>query len=650
MVKSRDQKKGVLSPVRAVWDWFWAPRKNPHAAEERANQRRRDKRKKTAPVVAKAKPKAVAATVDQTDLAFVDKSGNVRLSDGGRIVARAAKGSKAAALAAATALYNQRLAELDRLEAELETSASSLATFEDDLAQLKNDLRDQPGLGDLEALDLRFAALEAALAEKTQAQWQNKREIISDLEALATAQPAGLAEKIDDLTQTWATAGSAGSVHDTVLEKRYAAALEAASRRLKIVTDHPDVLEDERQAVMDDLIDLMASEDRDNADAQLAALKDAWRQAGGNENQSANEQFQAMTAAIEQDAASLAAEAETLRQSIEAETGALDQAFTKLSRDTNAIADGGELRSLGRKVADLENRGGHENRDLTSALRRRLDELQWRADREIEKRKGQVAGLVDDARKHLGEAEKIPANIATLKEWRVVEDGAKAGLEQAEKAVGSLKDLGRVARNEVEGLSNDLRGARKALNEARKSFFETLDENRETIGYKKRALLDRLSFPPVGASTKELDQHVDAVMADWKAAGSAGRDQDQALWEEFQEIRGRLRGLREEASAAEREDYGARLADAFTRKRELSYTIEDEIRMGRLVLEKQKDPKFEKELRRKERRLEDLRKDLSDIQRKLGKISKSKAERSPEQASAEEVTQNEAAGTSENAS
>ncbi|MGB1147049.1 MAG: DUF349 domain-containing protein, partial [Alphaproteobacteria bacterium] len=603
-----------------------------------------------APVVAKAKPTAVAATVDQTDLAFVDKSGNVRLSDGGRIVARAAKGSKAAALAAATALYNQRLAELDRLEAELETSASSLATFEDDLAQLKNDLRDQPGLGDLEALDLRFAALEAALAEKTQAQWQNKREIISDLEALATAQPAGLAEKIDDLTQTWATAGSAGSVHDTVLEKRYAAALEAASRRLKIVTDHPDVLEDERQAVMDDLIDLMASEDRDNADAQLAALKDAWRQAGGNENQSANEQFQAMTAAIEQDAASLAAEAETLRQSIEAETGALDQAFTKLSRDTNAIADGGELRSLGRKVADLENRGGHENRDLTSALRRRLDELQWRADREIEKRKGQVAGLVDDARKHLGEAEKIPANIATLKEWRVVEDGAKAGLEQAEKAVGSLKDLGRVARNEVEGLSNDLRGARKALNEARKSFFETLDENRETIGYKKRALIDRLSFPPVGASTKELDQHVDAVMADWKAAGSAGRDQDQALWEEFQEIRGRLRGLREEASAAEREDYGARLADAFTRKRELSYTIEDEIRMGRLVLEKQKDPKFEKELRRKERRLEDLRKDLSDIQRKLGKISKSKAERSPEQASAEEVTQNEAAGTSENAS
>ena len=232
----------------------------------------------------------------------------------------------------------------------------------------------------------------------------------------------------------------------------------------------------------------------------------------------------------------------------------------------------------------------------------------------------------------------------------MVEDGAKAGLEQAEKAVGSLKDLGRVARSEVEGLSNDLRGARKALNEARKSFFETLDENRETIGYKKRALLDRLSFPPVGASTKELDQHVDAVMADWKAAGSAGRDQDQALWEEFQEIRGRLRGLREEASAAERDDYGARLADAFTRKRELSYTIEDEIRMGRLVLEKQKDPKFEKELRRKERRLEDLRKDLSDIQRKLGKISKSKAERSPEQASAEEVTQNEAAGTSENAS
>ena len=47
--------------------------------------------------------------------------------------------------------------------------------------------------------------------------------------------------------------------------------------------------------------------------------------------------------------------------------------------------------------------------------------------------------------------------------------------------------------------------------------------------------------------------------------------------------------------------------------------------MGKLVLENQKDPKFEKELKRKERRLADLRKDLSDIQRKLAKLSKIKA-------------------------
>jgi len=51
--------------------------------------------------------------------------------------------------------------------------------------------------------------------------------------------------------------------------------------------------------------------------------------------------------------------------------------------------------------------------------------------------------------------------------------------------------------------------------------------------------------------------------------------------------------------------------------------------MGRLVLENQKDAKFEKELRRKERRLEDIRKDLSDIQRKLSKLSKPRAGAAP---------------------
>ena len=59
--------------------------------------------------------------------------------------------------------------------------------------------------------------------------------------------------------------------------------------------------------------------------------------------------------------------------------------------------------------------------------------------------------------------------------------------------------------------------------------------------------------------------------------------------------------------------------------------------MGQLVLENQKDPKFAKELRRKERRLEELRKDASDIQRKLAKLSKTKAERDEAAAPAETI-------------
>lgn len=630
MAKSRHQQKGAFFPLRAVWAWLWAPRRNPHAAEERADQRRRDKRKKsTVPAAVRSKPKAVTAAASvKSHLAFVDKSGNVRLSDGGRIVARAAKGSKAAALDAATALYDQRLAEIDRLEAALATSAASLATFEDDLSRLKQDLRDQPGLGDLDALQLRFEQLEAALAEKTQGQWHSKRDIISTMEALATAPPSGLADRIDAAMQAWTEAGSAGSVHDTVLEKRFAAALEAATQRLTLVTEQPEVLEQERQAVLDALIALLASTDHSaETPEQLRHLGEAWRRVGGEDLAEANAQFQAMTAAIERDVDSVAEAAEALRQSVEAEAGALETRLSRFVGDADALTDRRARRALEQQVAALEARGGPENRDLTQPLDRRLDDIQWRADREVERRMGEAARLAADARSQLEQAGQIPAAIDSLKDWRAVETAANAGLSGAEQALQALQALGPVARAETDSVTAELRQARKALGDARKAFFEALDESRETAGYRKRALLDRLSFPPQGATAKALDQHLESVLADWKVAGSAGREQDQALWEAFQAIRGRLRRLREEALTAERDDYGARLAEAFGRKREQVYAIEDEIRLGRMVLEQQPDPKFAKDLKRKEQRLDKLRQDLADIQRKLGKMSKTKPSR-----------------------
>lgn len=627
-MKSRDSNRGIFSPFTAAWRWLWAPRKNPHAAEERENQRRRDKRRRGAASAPVSKPRtsAKADPGSQTaELAYVDKAGTVRLTDGGRVVARAGKGSKAAALAEATALYEQRMAAVSALESAMNAPSALISELEGEVAQLKTDIRDTPGLGDITALEARFSDVEAALEDRTREQWDHKRDIISRLEGLSKASPKGLDDRISALCDEWTGSGSAGAVHDTVLERRYAAALEAASKRVKLAQEQPEIFAAERQAVLDELVELMSSTDRKDMQPRLRALRTAWAEAGGPDEPEMDQQFQQMTAAIEQDIQTLETETQDLRAEMEQEAASLEQTFDRLADDATALTDGRDLRALSGSVAKLETRAAGANRDITDKLRRRIDELQWRADREVEKRRTQVAALAEEARSHLMQARQLPAHIGTLKEWRGVEDMAKAGMTGAETALGKLKDLGRLASDEAGRVSTDLRETRKALTDARKAFFETLDESRETNSFRKRALLDRLSHPPTGASAKELDEHVEAVMAEWKQTGSAGRDTDQALWGEFQEVRSGIRTLRDEASSAERDDFGARLAEAFARKRELSYTIEDEIRMGKLVLENQKDPKFEKELKRKERRLADLRKDLSDIQRKLAKLSKIKA-------------------------
>lgn len=625
-MKSGHSKKGILSPIAAVLRWFWSPRQNPHAEEERADRRRRDKRRRAAQASSgpsksrDLKKRATGAATDQ-DLAYVDKAGNVRLTDGGRIVAKASKGSKAGALAEARALFQTRHDALDALSDGLASPDTSLADLEPQIAQLKTDLREAPGLGDLVQLETAFTALTAALEARKQEQWNHKRGIITRLEGLTRVAPSGLEDQIHQLSEDWEKSGSAGSVHDTVLHKRYTAALEAARNRVRLAHEKPELFAAERQSVLDDVVDLMASSDRKGMLPQLEGLRTAWEEAGGPDDAALDEQFTRMAAAIEQDVKALQSETQSLRLMLEAEATTLEHALDALSEDGSALTDGRSLNALAKSVARMERQAAGANRDVTDKLQRRVDDLRWRADREQERRRTQVAGLVESARAALSSVDAVAGEMTTLKEWRTVENAAKAGLETAEATLDKLKDLGRSASVESSSISAELRAARKALNDARKTFFESLDEGRETNSFRKRTLLDRLSHPPSGGTVKELDEHVEAVMADWKQTGSAGRETDQALWAEFQELRAGLRMLRDEASAAERDEFGARLAEAFTRKRQLSYVIEDEIRIGQMVLENQSDPKFAKELRRKERRLEELRKDLSDIQRKLKKLS-----------------------------
>ena len=93
--------------------------------------------------------------------------------------------------------------------------------------------------------------------------WTAKREIISELEGLIGAAPSTLAASIPKLSDKWKNSGSAGAVHDTVLEKRFEAALEAATKRKVLVEENPDL-----QAMRD------RAEAADHVPSQAGSLPD----------------------------------------------------------------------------------------------------------------------------------------------------------------------------------------------------------------------------------------------------------------------------------------------------------------------------------------------------------------------------------------
>src|SRR4051794_28656329 len=192
------------------------------------------------------------------------------------------------------------------------------------------------------------------------------------------------------------------------------------------------------------------------------------------------------------------------------ESGAGDPAHTR----THAVALKDQLASA------------HAIGDLAS-LERRLDALLVAA----EEKAGVAAAAREQARADaiaakealVGEAEKI-AESATS--WKASGDRLRAIVDEWRQIKG-------IDRKTDDALWKRFAAARDAFGRRRGQHFAQLDAERSTVKDAKERLIARAEELSASTDWKDTTAAMRDLMTEWKAAGRAGRDVEDALWARF---------------------------------------------------------------------------------------------------------------------
>ncbi|WP_374983880.1 DUF349 domain-containing protein [Streptomyces fradiae] len=160
------------------------------------------------------------------------------------------------------------------------------------------------------------------------------------------------------------------------------------------------------------------------------------------------------------------------------------------------------------------------------ALSKRLDKLVETVESRREERKAQKARQADEARRAKEALVAEAEELAQSEQWR------SAG-ERLRALVDTWKGLPRLDRKSDDELWHRFSHARSAFSKRRKAHFAALDAQREEarrtkerLAAEAEALANSTDWGATAARYREL-------MAEWKAAGRAQREHEDALWNRF---------------------------------------------------------------------------------------------------------------------
>ncbi|MFL6158319.1 MAG: DUF349 domain-containing protein, partial [Marmoricola sp.] len=167
-----------------------------------------------------------------------------------------------------------------------------------------------------------------------------------------------------------------------------------------------------------------------------------------------------------------------------------------------------------------------------------------------EKRREERAQKVEESRARknaiVAEAEKIAAGT----DWR-------NGANRLRDLLAEWKELPRLEKAADDELWHRFSGARTTYTRARKAHFAVVSEQRDSARVVKERLVKEAealadSTDWGGTATKYRN-----LMSDWKAAGPAPKDVDDALWKRFRGAQDQFFGARDAANAEMDQEFAA---------------------------------------------------------------------------------------------
>jgi hypothetical protein len=152
-------------------------------------------------------------------------------------------------------------------------------------------------------------------------------------------------------------------------------------------------------------------------------------------------------------------------------------------------------------------------------------------------------GFFERRNAHHAERSRLAAEAATKKKALIAECEGLLELGDPRKIGDGSED---------QALWQQFRGARDRVFALRRELAAARQRRREEIKVAKEGLIAEARAVG-GLAAEELQAELDRLMAAWKHAGSAGRDADDELWQQFREARGvGFSRLRQAAARAER--------------------------------------------------------------------------------------------------
>jgi hypothetical protein len=144
----------------------------------------------------------------------------------------------------------------------------------------------------------------------------------------------------------------------------------------------------------------------------------------------------------------------------------------------------------------------------------------------------------------VAEAEKISQG----KDWR-------NGVNRLRDLLEEWKALPRLERKRDDDLWHRFSGARTSYTRRRKTHFAELGEKRESARVVKERLLKEAEELSSSTEWGPTSSRYRALMQDWKAAGAAPREVEEALWQRFRTAQDTFFGAREAANAEQDREF-----------------------------------------------------------------------------------------------